>query len=249
MPGYWIQNRSMTTHQNRAIVQIRELILRGELGPGERITEEGLGERLAMSRTPIRAALPALAREGLLTASETRGYFVRAFSQLDVVDAIDLRGLLEGMAARVVAERGATPAMLQALRSCLVDGDGIFTKDSFADGDEELFASMNARFHSILVEAANSKVIADAIVANDRVPFAAAGAVAFDKMPAAFMFELLRYAQRQHHAIVQALANGQSGRIEMLMREHAHIVTESLNLPQPKDGPVPLFAKANGVTR
>ncbi len=234
----------MATHQNRAIVQIREMILRGELGPGERITEEGLGERLAMSRTPIRAALPALAREGLLTASETRGYFVRAFSQQDVVDAIDLRGLLEGMAARLVAERGPSPSLLQTLRSCLEDGDRIFAKSSFAQGDEELFATMNARFHAAIVEAANSKVIADAIVTNDRVPFAAAGAVAFDKMPAAFMFELLRYAQRQHHAIVQSLANSQSGRVETLMREHAHIVTESLNLPQRNEGPAPLFAGA-----
>lgn len=146
-----------------------------------------MAERLAMSRTPIRAALPALAREGLLTPSETRGYFVRAFSQQDVTDAIDLRGLLEGMAARVLAERGASPAVLNTLQSCLDDGDRIFTKNSFADGDEELFASMNTRFHATIVEAANSKAIADAIVANDRVPFAAAGAVAFDKMPTEFM--------------------------------------------------------------
>jgi GntR family transcriptional regulator, vanillate catabolism transcriptional regulator len=235
----------MATHQNRAIVQIRELILRGELGPGERITEEGLGERLAMSRTPIRAALPALAREGLLTPSETRGYFVRAFSQQDVIDAIDLRGLLEGMAARIVAERGPSPAVLQELQSCIDEGDRLFSKSMFADGDEEIFATMNTRFHAIIIEASNSKVIADAITANDRVPFAAAGAVAFDRMPGAFMFELLRFAHRQHHAIVQAFANGQSSRIETLMREHAHIVTESLNLPQPKDGPVPLFAKAS----
>ncbi len=237
----------MTTYQNRAIVQIRELILRGELGPGERITEEGLGERLAMSRTPIRAALPALAREGLLTPSETRGYYVRAFSQQDVIDAIDLRGLLEGMAARVVAERGAPPSVLQALQSCLAEGDRIFTKSSFAEGDGTLFAEMNTRFHAIIVEAANSRVIADAVTANDRVPFAAAGAVAFDKMPAEFMFELLRYAHRQHHAVVQALASGQGTRAELLMREHTQPVKESLNLAPHKDTVVPLFAAGRGT--
>lgn len=236
----------MATHQNRAIVQIRELILRGDLGPGERVTEEGLAERLAMSRTPIRAALPALAREGLLTPSETRGYFVRAFSQQDVRDAIDLRGVLEGMAARVVAEAGLAPPVLRALQSCLDEGDRIFTKTRFADGDGEMFAAMNGRFHAIIVEAANRRVIADAITANDRVPFAAAGAVAFDKMPTEFMFELLRYAHRQHHAIVQALAHGQSGRVETLMREHAQPVKESLNLSQPRDDAVPLFAKTKG---
>lgn len=237
----------MATHQNRAIVLIREMILRGELGPGERITEEGLGERLDMSRTPIRAALPALAREGLLTPSETRGYFVRAFSQQDVIDAIDLRGLLEGMAARIVAERGATPSVLQALQSCLDEGDRIFVKSSFADGDGALFAAMNTRFHATIVEAANSKVIADAITANDRVPFAAAGAVAFDKMPAEFMFELLRYAHRQHHTVVQALTNGESSRVESLMREHTQPVKDSLNLAPRKDAIVPLFAKSRSM--
>jgi GntR family transcriptional regulator of vanillate catabolism len=231
----------MPTQQSRAIVQIREMILRGDLAPGERITEEGLGERLAMSRTPIRAALPALAREGLLTPSETRGYFVRAFSQQEVIDAIDLRGMLEGMAARLLAERGAPASVLRELESCLAEGDRIFAKTSFAEGDEELFASMNTRFHAAIVEGANSRVVADAITANDRVPFAAAGAVAFDKMPANFMFELLRYAHRQHHGIVQALANGQGARAENLMREHAQPVKESLNLRQPKDGAVPLF--------
>ncbi|HXE16047.1 MAG TPA: GntR family transcriptional regulator [Stellaceae bacterium] len=236
----------MTTHQNRAIVQIRELILRGELGPGERITEEGLAERLDMSRTPVRAALPALAREGLLTPSETRGYYVRAFSQQDVIDAIDLRGVLEGMAARLVAERGAPPSLLRDLQSCVEEGDRIFTKNSFADGDEETFAAMNTRFHALIVAAANSRVISDAVTANDRVPFAAAGAVAFDKMPPEFMFALLRYAHRQHHAVVEALSRGQSGRVELLMREHVQPVKDSLNLSPPKDSVVPLFAKNRG---
>jgi GntR family transcriptional regulator of vanillate catabolism len=240
----------MLTQQSRAIVQIREMILRGELGPGERITEEGLGERLAMSRTPIRAALPALAREGLLTPSETRGYFVRAFSQQDVMDAIDLRGMLEGMAARLLAERGTPAAVLRELESCLAEGDRIFIKTSFAEGDEELFASMNIRFHAAIVEGANSRIVADAVTANDRVPFAAAGAVAFDKMPAQFMFDLLRYAHRQHHAVVQALAAGQGVRAETLMREHAQPVKESLNLVAAKEAtiaPFPAMAAAKRI--
>lgn len=234
----------MRTHQDRAIVQIREMILRGDLAPGERITEEGLAEHLQMSRTPVRAALPALAREGLLTPSETRGYFVRAFSTQDVIDAIDVRGMLEGMAARLLAERGVPPAVLRELESCLGEGDRIFEKTGFAEGDDSAYAAMNARFHAIIVEAAASRVVSDSLTANDRVPFAAAGAVAFDKMSAEFMFELLRYAHRQHHAIVQALANRQGSRVEALMREHAQPVKESLNLLQPKDGALPLFSAA-----
>src|SRR5256886_5524923 len=95
----------MNGHQTRAIVRIREMILRGELGPGERVAEAPRAELLGMSRTPVRQALPVLAQEGLLAEHQTRGYVVRGFSTADVLDAIDLRGVLEGLAARRVAER------------------------------------------------------------------------------------------------------------------------------------------------
>src|SRR5262249_19611471 len=112
-----------TTHQARVIVQLRELILRGELAPGERVGEAALAERLGVSRTAIRQALALLAQEGLLQAADTRGYFVRSFSAQEVLDAIDVRGVLEGLAARVVAERGAPRGLVRQLEDCLRDGD------------------------------------------------------------------------------------------------------------------------------
>ena len=59
--------------------------------------------RTGIVRTPVRQALPLLAQEGLLSEHETRGYVVRAFTAADIVDAIDLRGVLEGLALRRVA--------------------------------------------------------------------------------------------------------------------------------------------------
>ena len=93
----------MTTQLTDAIVRIREMILRGELAPGQRVAEAPLADMLDVSRTPVRQALPLLAQEGLLTEHETRGYMVRAFTGADIVDAIDIRGVLEGLAARRVA--------------------------------------------------------------------------------------------------------------------------------------------------
>jgi GntR family transcriptional regulator of vanillate catabolism len=220
----------MATQHVRALVQLREMILRGDLQPGERLTEESLADRLGMSRTPIRQVLPALAREGLLVMGETRGYLVRAFSERDVSEAIDLRGLLEGMAGRMVAERGASQSLIRALHSCLDIGDAIFGNRQFADGDETRYAEMNSEFHALIVDAAASKVLSDALAANDRIPFAAASAVAFDRMPSDFLFEMLRFAHRQHYMIVQALESGQSARVEALLREHAQPVKDSLNL-------------------
>src|ERR1700754_244260 len=100
----------MNTQLSAAIVRIREMILRGEIAPGQRVAEAPLADRLGVSRTPVRQALPLLAQEGLLLEHETRGYVVRAFTSADIIDAIDLRAVLEGLAARRVAELGASKA-------------------------------------------------------------------------------------------------------------------------------------------
>src|SRR5215471_9354882 len=122
------------------------MILRGELAPGERLAEVGLAERLGVSRTPIRQALPALAREGLLSAAGRRGFVVRSFSSQDVLDAIEMRGLLEGLAARRIAERGAAAELFEKLKNCLAEGDSILGKRRFESADEARYSEMNGRF-------------------------------------------------------------------------------------------------------
>src|SRR5882757_11227175 len=109
----------MNNQQTRALVRIREMILQGKLAAGQRVAEAPLAERLGMSQTPIRQALPVLAQEGLLVEHETRGYVVKKISTADILDAIDLRGLIEGLAARRVAERGASRSLCNELHLCL----------------------------------------------------------------------------------------------------------------------------------
>jgi GntR family transcriptional regulator of vanillate catabolism len=222
--------KSLTTQHARVIVALREMILRGALAPGERVAEIAIAERLGVSRTPIRQALPVLAQEGLLSPAGARGFVVRSFSVQDVLDALDVRGALEGLVARRIAERGAGPEMLRELRSCLTAGDAIFAgRRLFSEGDESRYAEMNGRFHA-LIDAAASPVISEARALNDRVPFASASALAFDKASSQPIFEILSYAHRQHHAIVDALEKGEGGRVEALMREHVQPVKQSLNL-------------------
>ena len=92
----------------RALLRLRELILNGEFTPGERMSELPLVERLGVSRSPLRLALASLEHEGLLRGLDGGGYAVREFTKTDIRDAIELRGVLEGTAARFAAERGAT---------------------------------------------------------------------------------------------------------------------------------------------
>jgi GntR family transcriptional regulator of vanillate catabolism len=218
------------TQLARATVSIREMILRGRLKAGQRVAEAMLAQTLGMSRTPIRQALPLLAREGLLVESGTRGYLVRTFTRSDILDAIDVRGLLEGFAARRIAERGAAPAFLARLRECLDEGSRIFAKGHLVESDEAAYGSMNGHIHALIIEAAASPVTADAIERIASIPFAAAAAIAFDATDLAAMFDALWIAHQQHYAIYDALESGQATRVEFLMREHVNTVKKSINM-------------------
>jgi len=221
----------MNRHQTRALVRLREMILRGELRAGERVAEAPLAVLLGMSRTPVRQALPVLAQEGLLSEHETRGYVVRGFSTADILDAIDLRGALEGLAARRVAERGVSRGLLEGLRECLAEGDQILAEGHVADKAEALYVDMNVRFHELIVLECRSAILQQALERNARIPFAGPQSLAFDKTSVPRMYEVMAYAHRQHHYIVSALERGEGARVEALMREHTNPVKDSLNIP------------------
>ncbi|CAG9206945.1 Transcriptional regulator, GntR family [Paraburkholderia sabiae] len=221
-----------TTQQ--AIVQtLREKILSGELAPGQRLVEAQLAQWLGVSRTPLRYALSVLAGEALLERSGARGYVVRRFSVRDVLNAIDVRGVLEGLAARMVAESGVSAALAAELNACLREGDDIFNAGALKEGDDVRYAEMNGRFHALIVEAAQNAAVSAALSLNDKIPFVAPSTIAFDESARERQFAMLLYAHRQHHAIVGALINGEGARVEALMKEHTHISKESLNLSLP----------------
>jgi GntR family transcriptional regulator, vanillate catabolism transcriptional regulator len=100
--------------------RLRELILAGDLDPGARLTELPFAKRLGVSRTPLRIALGELEKEGLLERLPTRAFKVREFPMEQ--KAIDVRGVLEGMAARIVAERGVDAATRRELDQRLAEG-------------------------------------------------------------------------------------------------------------------------------
>jgi DNA-binding GntR family transcriptional regulator len=79
-----------------AFIGLREMLLHGELGCGERISELPLVARLGTSRTPISLALERLAHIGLLDVLPAGGFTVRGFTLAEALDAIELRGVLEG---------------------------------------------------------------------------------------------------------------------------------------------------------
>jgi DNA-binding GntR family transcriptional regulator len=156
--------KTMTTavesQQARVLIQLRDLILKGEFGPGERLAEIPLADRLNASRTPVRLALSTLEYEGLIEPSPSGGYQMRGYTAKEVSDAIQARGVLEGFAARLLAEQGAPRSLLRELHDCLRTGDEAVDKPLMEIDDYAAYAEMNTRFHAIILEGCGSLAVA-----------------------------------------------------------------------------------------
>src|SRR5947208_6323736 len=113
------------SHNARTLLRLREMLFKGEFQRGERLSELPLVARLGVSRTPIRLALERLAHEGLLEPSRSGGFVVREFTVDAVWHAIEVRGVLEGTAARLAAERLENDRELGALRRYRDEMDSI----------------------------------------------------------------------------------------------------------------------------
>ncbi|HEU4460694.1 MAG TPA: GntR family transcriptional regulator [Methylibium sp.] len=205
------------------VATLRQWIIDGRLPAGERVAELPIAESLGVSRTPVRLAFRSLAQEGLLTPAGKRGYLVRRFSETDVRAAIEVRGALEGLAARDLAQRGLGAGERAALLECLADGAALLAKRHLVEDDVDRWARLNERFHDTIVASAASRVIGDAIARNDHLPFASASSITLDPRALHAEYEKLRIAQLQHQLVFDALDRREAARVEMLMREHAWV--------------------------
>jgi GntR family transcriptional regulator of vanillate catabolism len=216
-----------SNHTMRALTQLRQRILSGELQGGERLLEVPLAAMLQISRTPVREAMSRLAEEGLLERGSSGGFIVRAFGLDDVFDAIELRGVLEGTAARLAAERGigrdalaGISAIVGELDTCLEAQRNVF--------DLQNYSRLNARFHEALSHLSGSKIISGELERVNHLPFASPSAFLPGNSELDVGWRSLDTAQAQHRGIVAAIAAREGSRAEALAREHARTARRDL---------------------
>jgi GntR family transcriptional regulator of vanillate catabolism len=220
----------MESTQSRVLVQLRDLILKGGFAPGERLAEIPLAERLGASRTPVKLALATLEHEGLIESSPGGGYQMRRFTAREVSDAILVRGLLEGFAARTIAEHGLSRQLAREFQECLDVGDKAVEKASMDLDDYAAYVEMNNRFHDLLVDGSGNTALARAIETLNGLPFAAASAMLPMQSSIDEGHQSMRLAHRQHHALVQAMERGQGFRAQALCEEHVEVARMNLDL-------------------
>ena len=214
----------------RAKLRLRELILEGGLKGGERVSEVPLASQLGVSRTPLRLALAQLEHEGLLEAVPGGGFAVSTFTQQQVEDAIDLRGVLEGMAARLAAERLEDSAELEALHGCVAQMDALVRPDRVSIEAFGRYVKLNARFHLLLVKLAKSRALESAIAHVEALPFASPSAFVMAQSALPEAHQILLLAQDHHRIVVDAIENREGARAEAVMREHSRLAARNLRL-------------------
>ena len=143
MPQKSIEGPILThqTMQESVVDYLRDLILSGQLLPGERLVQSELAQRLGVSRTPIREALQKLASEGLVAISSYKGASVAEFSLSELEEVYTVRGALESHAAYLAAQR-ITEEDLEQLETLLRQ-----MEEAFEAGDLSRLLEVHHQFH------------------------------------------------------------------------------------------------------
>jgi DNA-binding GntR family transcriptional regulator len=136
----------LRTRQEVIIDRLRNAILRGDLRPGQKLDQSELAEALGVSRSPIREALRTLSAEGLVEVIPHRGAIVAELSADELEEILILRGVLEGMAARL-----AVPKMDDERVKALQ----VVFEEMNRTIDPDRWVELNHRFHQTIYQAAN----------------------------------------------------------------------------------------------
>lgn len=138
---------------DQAYDQLKQLIFDFTLMPGDRVSETELAQRIVVSRTPLRAALQRLEREGFLKLLPRLGWQIAPLD-FDVMDELyDLRTLIECDAARHLAESEQRPELQQLAEVWMVPA-----ADRLADAAQ--VGAQDERFHALLVQGSGNREMA-----------------------------------------------------------------------------------------
>ena len=205
------------TLTERVYATIKEAILELELPPGSSLVEDELARQLETSKTPVRDALLALERDGLVTKIPYKGTYVSGVSQKDITEIFELRAVLEGLAARL-ATRSFSPKELDEADKLLDAADEARNR-----GDAESSSKYGAAFHAIVHRRAENRLL---------IPI-------LDKLEEQLrrlrhlsdqLSGRLEKSGRQHREILAALRTGDPVRAEAAMRNHLESVLADLSV-------------------
>jgi DNA-binding GntR family transcriptional regulator len=203
--------------QERVASGVRSQITSGRLESGAALSEIALAEEFGVSRTPVREALKQLQTEGLVTIRPRVGTFVTSPSRLEINELFEMKEILEGAAARLLAARGEIPE-LAALRTNVAKAD-----DAVARGDAATYAGLVEEFHElIIIGAGNSKLAQHYRMMMNQLAYSRLVQTSLS-LPGRLV-----ESESEHHRLIEIISDKDATTAERMMREHVRASQQAL---------------------
>jgi DNA-binding GntR family transcriptional regulator len=209
--------------------RLREMIIEGEFPAGTRLNERALGERLGVSRTPLREAFRLLSAEGLVQIQPNRGAQVVELSEQDIRESFEVMSSLEALSGELACRR-ITDAEVAEIRALTYE-----MLACHARRDLPAYYRLNRAIHERINQAADNRLLGQVYATlNLRIQNL--------RFRLNFDHDQWDTAAREHAEMVEALAARDSARMATIMRRHlkhkGEAVLEALSLSHsPTSGP------------
>ena len=216
--------------------RIRKDIIFGKFGEKQRLSEALLCDTYEVSRTPVRMALRLLEREGLIRRAGGRGYYVNNPSVRDILQAVQVRGNLEALAARLMAQSSGRHNLVHDLEEAIDAIDQWVKVGKVDDASLKQLQQHNAQFHKTILEGCGNDFIGFTCNQISHLPMLEVGSMVFDKHVLATQDGIerslfrLKLGNSQHKVIFESIQRGDAVRAEGMMREHSNTMVEYIEM-------------------
>lgn len=194
---------------------IKAAIMKEQFKPGTHIMEESIARELEVSRTPVREAVKRLVAEKYLTTIPNMGVFVPEISLDDLIEVLEVRMALEGLASSLAAKK-ANPDNIQKLEKILLKMDKLKK-----DKDEIEFSDYNSEFHNYIFDIAGNKKLKELYLNLIVQPYQTR--IKSIRTPAQLTIII-----KQHHTIVQAIKDKDPVMAQQASQTHIERMIENI---------------------
>ena len=211
------------TSDQRVAAVVRQMIVEGDLAPGEKLSEVGIAAQLNVSRTPARLALRTLELEGFIRKRDGRGFVVNCVEFNDIVKAYQVRGVLEGLAARLLAHEGIDEENDARLKTSLAMSRDALKPGRSIDEMVKGYQEANTLFHNTIMQSCGNDFVGYTYTRLSGLPLLRLGVLVFDREAPQEERGRLQNGHNQHAIIYDAIKSGDQVRAEAMMREHSNM--------------------------
>jgi DNA-binding GntR family transcriptional regulator len=195
--------------------RLREMILDGDLAPGERLQEIELSARFGVSRTPLREAMKALSSEGLVTLTPNRGAAVSKLKPEEVAEIFPVMGALEALAGELACVHATDDEIseLAHLHSELMV--------HYTARDQAAYYDTNQEVHNLILKAARNTTLAEQY--NQL-----AGRVSRARFRGTMSDAEWAKSVAEHEALMAALTRRDGSRVARILKTHVDTKLETV---------------------